>query len=312
MTPTLNFTTGTEGAFDDMSDADYRAAAGVSNSMLTHIAPDGEEAGSPAHFIEALTHPQPDSDALFTGRMVHSMILTPGAPLPGIVEIPETYPAPASHLDVKSGAIKAGDPLKWTGNAKFCKAWLAHSEAAGLRPVKTEQREAIEGMVKAVADDPNCQIIFKRGKPEVSLFKRYYRGDGMILRKGRVDWVPPGPILPDIKSCQDARQCDFASVIFKRRYYVQAAYYLDLHNDLHPDDQKTGFALVAVEKFPPYAIQIHLLTAEDIQEGRWEYQKNLALVMECQRQDVWQKYSDKIVTTKMRVPFGKGKTVLQD
>jgi exodeoxyribonuclease VIII len=110
----------------------------------------------------------------------------------------------------------------------------------------------------------------------------------------------------------DARECDFASVVFRRRYFVQSSFYLDLWNELNPDDQRTHFVFVAVEKFAPYAIQIHDLDPGDIQEGRWEYRHNLATLIECLKAESWPSYQGGVHKLKMRVPYNKGRTVLQE
>ena len=312
MNPQLpNFVDGQEGIFFDMADDDYRKASGISNSMLKALALDGAEPGSPAHFLQSFKDPQTDSDALFVGRMVHSRILTPDVPLPGIVEIPAEYPAPADCSAVKTKKCKPGDMLKWFGGATYCKQWLAAQKAAGLRPMDKSDIEMMDGIVNAVANHPICKVAFKEGKSEVSLFKRYHRNGGMILKKGRLDWISPGPAIVDIKTCQDARACEFDRVIWTRRYYVAASYYLDLYNELHPDDQKTNFIIVAVEKFAPYAIQVFDLNPTDLRDGRDEYKRNLALVMECMKQGEWPAYPDTIQPIKMRAPYNR-KTILQD
>ncbi len=300
-----NFIQGEEGVFYDLPDADYRKAPGVSNSMLKNIALDGEEPGSPAHFVEAFNTPNTDSDALFMGRMIHSRILTPDAPLPGVVAIPENYPAPANCSAVKQKKCLPGDPLPWHGAANYCKDWLVAQEKAGIRPMSATQIGDMSGMVNAIVRHPTCQLAFAEGKSEVSLFKQYHRDNGMVLRKARLDWVSPGPALADIKSCQDARALEFDRVLWTRRYYVQAAYYLDLWNELNPNDQKTNFVFMAVEKFAPYNIQIFDLDPRDLEDGRREYQRNLALIMQCLKDGHWPGYPTEIQPIKMRQPFNR-------
>lgn len=299
-----NFTDGKSGVIYDMPDADYRAASGISNSMLKAIALDGEEPGSPAHFVQSFKDPLTDSDALFFGRMVHSKILTPDAPLPGIIPIPETYPAPPKHKTANEG-----EPLPWSGNAGYCKKWLAAQEANGLRPMKESEIQNMNGVVSAIADNETCKIAFMDGKSEVSLFAPYHRADGMILRKARLDWVSAGSALVDIKTCQDARACEFDAVLWKRRYYVQAAYYLDIWNDLHPDDKKVNFVFIAVEKFAPYAVQIFSLDESDIENGRREYRRNIALAINCMKTGEWPSYPTDIQPIKMRAPYNRIKIV---
>lgn len=300
------FVLGDEGVFYDMPDPDYRKAPGVSNSMIKHVALDGDEPGSPAHFLQQFLDPSTDSDAMFCGRAVHGRILTPDAPLEGFVAIPEDYPAPDDHALVKANKIAPGDPLKWTGNAKYCKAWLAEQEKKGLQPLKQDGTNSIsmmEGIINAIAKHPVCQVAFAEGKPEVSLFKRYQRENGTVLRKARLDWVSPGPALVDIKTCLDARACEFDSVLWKRRYFCQAAYYMDLFNELNPNDQKTNFVFIAVEKFAPYNIQIFDVDESTIDEGRREYRRNLALIIQCIREGNWPGYPQEIQKIKMRTPY---------
>lgn len=295
-----NFIDGKEGVFYDLPDPDYRAASGVSNSMLKNIALDGEEPGSPAHFVAAFNDPTMDSDALFFGRMVHSRILTPGEPLPGMIEYPENY------ADEKTGEAK-----KWNGNSKVCKRWEAEQEAAGLRPMKAAEIRAMDGVVNAITSDPMCQKAFADGKAEVSLFKPYHTANGMVLRKARLDWVSPGYALVDIKTCQDARTFDFDGVLWKRRYYVQAAYYLDLWNELNPDDQKTNFIFIAVEKSSPHAIQIFDMDPTDLDSGRREYRRNLSTIIQCMKTGEWPGYPTGIQAIRMRAPYNR-KSVLPD
>ena len=294
-----NFTDGAEGVFFDMPDPTYREASGVSNSMLKYIALDGEEPGSPAHFVAQFLNPKEDTDALFTGRMVHSRILTPDEPVPGVVPIPETY------------TNEKGEVKPWSGNAKVCKAWLEKHAAAGLRPMKADAIAAMDGIVNAIAQNDDCKVIFADGNPEVSLFKRWHRNDGMVLRKARMDWLPKYGPLVDIKTCQDARSCDFDSTMWKRRYYVQSSYYLDLHNELNPDDQRSGFVFIAVEKFAPFGIQIFNVDQADLDNGRREWQRNLALVIECMKTGIWPGYPSGVQPIRVRYPFNR-KTILPE
>jgi len=170
------FIEGTEGVFHGLADEDYRKAPGINNSLLKHIAPHGEEPGSPAHFKVALSEPQPDTDALFFGRMVHSRILTPDAPLPEVVAIPETYPA------------EDGTNKPWHGGAKYCKQWLADQTKRGVRPIAKAKFDEMDGVVSAVAKHPVAAMALRAGKAEVSLFKRLHIREGRaVLCKARLD-----------------------------------------------------------------------------------------------------------------------------
>jgi len=84
--------------------------------------------------------------------------------------------------------------------------------------------------------------------------------------------------------------------MWKRRYHVQFAYYLDLWNALNPDDQKTAFIVIAVEKFAPFAVSIFYVSPKALQAGRGEYRDNLALLSTCMELDEWPAYSVDPVT----------------
>ena len=104
----------TPGIHHDLPADEYHAANGVSNSQLKHLNP-------PARFPVAMATKTEPTPFMRMGTLVHAAILEPDKPFPAITVQPETYPAPATHADVKAGKIAAGEPLKWSNNAKWCK-----------------------------------------------------------------------------------------------------------------------------------------------------------------------------------------------
>lgn len=149
----------------------------------------------------------------------------------------------------------------------------------------------MNGEVNAIATHPVAMAALKAGRPEVSLFKQYWHGSRMLMKKARLDWVSSGSALVDIKTCQDARREKFSKEMYKRRYFVQAAYYLDIWNELNPDDQKTNFVFICVEKFAPFAVSIFDVVPKAIAAGRGEYRDNLNLLLTCIELDEWPAYS---------------------
>lgn len=289
----------------DLPDAEYRSAPGVSNSMLLKMSGDGQEPGSPNHFRAQFEEEQEDADAMFLGRSIHSRVLTPDAPLEGMIAIPDEYSAPADSSLVKQKKVAVGDMIKWSGNAKYCKNWKAQQEALGKRPMTASELRMVDGIVNSIANDETCRLAFKEGKAEVSLWKPYYRNDGMVLRKARLDWVSAGPSICDVKSCQDARAHEFGSTVWKRGYFRQSAYYLDAWNELNPNEQKESFIFIAAEKFPPYAIQVFALRKEDIESGRKAYQKDLNTLIHCIKHNEWPAYAPGVQELKMNAPYRK-------
>jgi hypothetical protein len=285
-----------EGVILDMPDADYRKAPGVSNSILKHISQSGDDVGSPAHFKANLARPMKDTDALFFGRMVHSRILTPDAALPNVEVAPDFYAAPADCDAVKKKKVAAGDLLPWHGASSYCKNWNFERVEKGIRVVTADEMESMNGVVNAIAKNPIAAMALASGAAEVSLFKQYWldRSKPPILRKARLDWIPNGPALVDIKTTIDARKDEFSKSYFKFRYYVQAAYYLDLWNECNPDNQKTNFVFIAVEKKAPFALNVFDVTPRSMEAGRAEYRRNLHLLMACMETDSWPAYGDDV------------------
>jgi exodeoxyribonuclease VIII len=285
-----------EGAFFDMPANEYFSSPGVSNSMLKHLGGTEDDPGSPAHFVEQFKHRDEQTRPMLLGSLAHAKILEPNKPFPRIVIQPEEYPAPANCSAVKQKKVGVGDLIPWHGGAGYCKRWVADELAKGNTVLTRSEHDALEGMALSVANHPTARRALAAGSSEVSLFKRFYRR-GEILRKARVDFASQGNALIDIKTCMDARKDSFSRTIWMMRYYVQAAYYLDLWNDLVdagfiPEYQrKATFVFVAVEKFPPYAVSVFDVSSNALHAGREEYQRNLQLLMNCIALDYWPAYS---------------------
>ena len=95
----------------------------------------------------------------------------------------------------------------------------------------------------------------------------------------------------DVKTTQDASPREFAKSIANFGYHVQAAYYLDICNDLGMD--KKCFIIVAVESAPPHGVGIYQLSTEAIETGRKLYRKWLEILAECIEKDEWLGYPEK-------------------
>jgi hypothetical protein len=259
------FADGIEGIFYGLPAATYHAATGVSHSMLKHLHP------TPAHLQAYLSEEHEPTPAQIFGTLVHQRVLEPERPLP--------------QLAVKTKAID------FKTNAG--KAWRAEQQSAGRIIVTETELENIEGCVSAIARHPSCQKIFAEGRSEVSFFKRFNYG-GTVLRKARLDWLPTGNALVDIKTTQDASAESFGREILNHRYYSQAAYYLDIVNDSLAQPEKECFLFIAVEKTPPHGVAIYNLNPRAIGKGRARNLDDLTAYMSCVENNYWPGYGDEI------------------
>lgn len=290
------FLPGREGVFFDLPDKVYRSAPGISNSMLKHVASDGEDPGSPAHFQVYLKDPTRLTRPLLLGRLAHAAILRPDDPLETIVIQPTERHATEEDSAVKQKKVGVGDMIPWHNGSRYCQRWNAAQEEMGKIVVTEKEYDTLQGVVKSIAAHPTAAAALRNGHSEVSVFKQYWRDNRMILRKARMDFVSAGNAAIDIKTTTDARRDSFAEALYKLRYYVQASYYLSIWNDAHEDetDHKTCFVFIAVEKKPPYAVSVFEVGPKALEAGRQEWQRNLNVLMTCEETDYWPAYRDEI------------------
>jgi hypothetical protein len=282
------FDPNTEGIFLDLPAEVYHGAPGASNSMLKHMDP-------PARLPVYLSEKREPSAAQIIGTLVHARILEPNAPLPKIVVPPKTYPAPADCSAVKQKKAMPGDPLDWHGSANYCKAWAHNQKAAGNLILSETDFNTVNGCVDSIARHPVCKTIFASGQSEVSIFRNFNYG-GTALRKARLDFVPSGNALVDVKTTTDASPEAFSREILNYRYHCQAAYYLDIWNDSQSKPDKECFVFVAVEKAPPYLVAVYSLDIQAIGLGRKLNINNLVKYIDCVSRNEWPGYSEPVTT----------------
>ncbi len=253
-----------EGIFYDLPAETYQQAPGVSHSMVKNMRP------TPAHLQAYLAEKREPTPAMILGTLVHHAILEPDRPFPQLAVKPE-----GMKFSTKEG-----------------KAWRDAQEQAGKLIITQADYDALVGIVLSVAAHPVCRQIFAQGEREVSLFKTFEHDAGACLRKCRIDFMPFGNSLIDIKTTTDASPAAFAKTIHEMRYFTQAAYYLDLAND--SGAAKECFLFVAVEKTPPYLVAVYNLDREAISKGRDENFAALLTYIQCSERNEWPGYPKQI------------------
>lgn len=242
----------------EMTADTYHKSAGVSKSMLDQIA----APKTPAHFRAYMDEPRPEpTEAMKFGTVLHAALLQPDT-MDSVVVRPE-------GLD---------------GRTKIGKEWLAANESKTI--LFPDQHKAIQRMVDNVWKHPVAKRLLTGSDFERSLFATDESG---ILRKGRLDVLTKaGNILPDVKTCESAAPDDFEKSVFNYRYFVQAAYYLDLCQMVGID--KGHFVFIAVEKVAPYLVAVHEIDPIIVDAGRKIYQRDLTLYRECMDSGEWPGY----------------------
>lgn len=240
-----------------MTAEQYHAADGVSKSSLDWIAPPYTPAHFHARFI-ANTLADEETPAKRLGSLTHRVILEP---------------------DTLDGAFYV-KPEGMTFTTKEGKAWRDdHSD----RPIiANDDATAIKGMRDAVWRHPLSKRLLTGAAKEQNLFATDATG---VLRKGRIDVLKSGWPIADLKTVAGTDDKWFERQNEECRWYVQAAYYVDLAELVELDCQR-AFCCITVEKTPPYDV-----TCRDfndlLEAGRMCYKRDLALLNHCRESDQW-------------------------
>jgi exodeoxyribonuclease VIII len=245
-----------EGIFFDMPEEKYRKAPGVNHSTLRHMSQ------SPAHYKYALENPVEPTQAMIFGTILHGRILEPARVL---------HVVRPSGMDFRS---------------KTGKEW----RDAQTKPILTvEEDNALTQCQQSVFRHETAAEIIRRSKREVSIFKRD-KPTGLLL-KARLDCLLSDDqdltTVVDVKSVDDASTADFSRKLFNMSYHEQAALYLDIA-------EASFFIFIAVEKVPPFAVNVFQLNPASIEVGRRAYRRNLELLKQCIERDDWPAYGDGI------------------
>lgn len=111
-----------------------------------------------------------------------------------------------------------------------------------------------------------------------------------MLRKCRTDAIShDGRWVIDLKTTDDVSLAGFGATIAKRRYEVQAAWYLDILKALYGSEAPRGFAFIAAQKSRPYDVAVHYMEASHpaIERGRRLYQRDLLRIERCKQENYW-------------------------
>lgn len=151
--------------------------------------------------------------------------------------------------------------------------------------------EDIQGMRKSIYAHPIASELLKNGVAEQS----YTWIDPITGAKCkcRPDWWNEKlKYIVDIKTTVDASDDGFQYSAKKFRYHVQSPFYFDgmEANMMHPK----RFVFIAVEKDPPYCVNVFHYESHEMEHGREIYREDLETYQKCLESDKWPGYSEDI------------------
>jgi len=149
--------------------------------------------------------------------------------------------------------------------AKSYKAWKDAEAVAKVPLLTPKEMSAIKAICQNLKTHPSAkEFCYGPGSNETA-FIANDPNTGIEL-KCLADRLTDDNIIVDLKTTKNASLAEFSKSVLNFNYHVQAAFYLKVVQAATGTRPK-GFIFVAVEKEPPYAIQVFNCTHQLIAKG---------------------------------------------
>jgi len=159
-------------------------------------------------------------------------------------------------------------------------------EACGREPVSEDEHRELQLIADAVHAHPTAGRILAAGHPSTAEMSLYWTDTDTGARcRARPDQVTTDALVVDLKTTTNASADAFQRDAWKFRYHVQAAFYLDALRTLGRSAE--SFVFIAVEKEPPYLVQVFVATDEFVDAGRAAYKSDLETYKSCLASGSW-------------------------
>ena len=240
-----------------MTDHEYNKIPALRRSALWELRK------SPAHYKYAAEHPPEETPALRFGIAVHMSILEP--------ERFKNEYIIAPKIDRRT---KAG------------KEQYAAIMESGKTILSQEDGEAIKAMTDAVMTHPEASKLLL-GVHEVPIeWTDHATGEKCKCRPD----VIGHDVIVDYKTTSSCEDGVFERSARKYGYQLQAAMYRE--GLLHTYFKEYGFAFIAQEKKPPYAVRVYRCDEGWINDGAIIYRELLDLYHKCKVNNQWDGYKE--------------------
>lgn len=155
--------------------------------------------------------------------------------------------------------------------------------------------DKVVGMQAAAYAHPEARSVLNcPGEEELSVFAND-PGTGLPIkcRPDKLCHLNHGPMIVDIKKCQDARPEEFSKSVARYGYDLAAAHYMETY------EQASGYEvvqylLIAIEEEPPHGVKVYELPHEWIKYGCKRRDAALEVAAQCVESGEWPAYDDGI------------------
>jgi hypothetical protein len=262
----------------------------ASNSRLSRLM------RSPAHLKAYIEQDHEDTPALALGRAIHMAILEPDL-------FADTYTVADQCVAVTGKGARCTNGGTWPikGGGFVCGV---HAKTAAKNEVEIDQ----DTEVLSASDHAVCMGVrdsvrslhaaggLLESVQEVELSVVWDDAETGVRCKARWDGcarLVAGGTIIDIKTTRDASRMAFERSVFTYGYHRQGALYLQSAEAVEVPARH--YAILAVEKEPPYAAAVYRLTEGAIDAGGEQIRPLMRRYAECLRTDEWPGYPDEVV-----------------
>lgn len=245
-----------------MSQKEYREAEGISRSELFKIA------RSPLHFKYALEHPT-DSPSLAFGRALHKYILEKDDFFNDFIV------APACDRRTKAGREEH-------------EARQREARAAGKELVSADDMDVITEMRRAVMAHPLARCLLSGEHEKDFYWVDADTGEKCKCRPDCLTEYDGSKYIVDYKSADSCEDGHFERSCRKYGYKLQAGMYTE--GVFQNTFEQHGFAFVAQEKRPPYAVRVYFCSPEFVAQGYDKFRELIGIYHSCRETGNWHGY----------------------
>ena len=244
-----------------MTEKEYREHPAISRSELFKISE------SPEKFKYYLEHPEEPTPALLLGQLFHAMALTPETVWEQFAVMP--------NVDKRTKAGKEAF-------AEF------EAQAEGKTIVSVDMVEQATDMCETLNRNEFAKKLLKGEKEKPFFWADEMTGEECKCRVDCLTEVGENLIIVDLKSTDNAETEAFMRSAIKYGYDFQSAMYSEgvkVNTGREP-----LFVFIAIEKKPPYAINILQSDKLFIKRGYDVFRELLGIYSECKKTGIWWGY----------------------
>ena len=221
----------------------------------------------PQYFKWCEDNPQTPSEDLIVGSAFHKLVLEP-----------ETFGKEYVVMPLFDKRTKQGKELY--------EQFVATSEGRDI--ITQEQYQTICAMRDSVLSNKYAVALLK-GKHENSFYTQdELTGENIKVRPDCYRNVQDRVVITDLKSCRSARTEDFMKDVVKFSYDLQSSMYSQtVAKVLNVPKEKVDFIFIAVEKKPPYMVNILQADTFILDRGDALFREYIGTYHECKESGNW-------------------------